>query len=579
VTSRHFDVDLPGLLRVFGGHLYSSPGVFARELVQNAVDALTERRRVDPSFSGTVRVRGDAAAGVVEVEDDGVGLTEERIATCFARIGYSSKTGDDGVLGRFGIGLLSSFLVARELVAETRREGAAPVRFRATRDGAWTTEPGAREAPGTTVRLALDPEHRRYAERATLRALLEEHARYLPFTVEHDGEVVTRAAPWLEADAPSAVRAWLEAQGRRALSFFPVRGGCLFVTAEPGSAEGGRIDVYAGGMLLERGARRLLPRWATFVSGVVEARDLSPTASRETFVDDEAAGALREEIRRALLAGLSRLAEEDRAAFHRVLVAHYLALRGACVDVPELMDAMGDLVPFDTNVGQATLRELTTMHPERVLRYVETPQDFAHTAPIANAQGLALLNASYVHDEPFLKAWGALRRVSVVRFSGAEVALFVQPAPELLARFARVLGVARRALEPFDVVPEIGRFEPSAIPAFLASEATRTKERARSLVKEASSPLSRALLQNLAVVREAEGTRFVLNVASRLVAALPDVADEDRVLRVVRLLYVQASMVLRRTLSLAETRAFGDDLLALAQAAVMPPSPPREELN
>jgi molecular chaperone HtpG len=553
--------------------------VFARELVQNAVDALTERRRTEPSFQGMVRVRGDAAAGVVEVEDDGVGLTEARIGACFARIGYSSKTGDDGLLGRFGIGLLSAFLVARELCVETRTEGGAPICFRATREGAWTIEPGVRQAPGTTVRLALDPEHRCFAERATLRALLDEYVRYLPFTVEHDGEVVTRRAPWLEADAPSAVRAWLEARGSRALAFFPVRGGCLFVTSEPGSAEGGRVDVYAGGMLLERGARRLLPRWATFVSGVVEARGLSPTASRETFVEDGAAESLRDEIRAELLAGLSHLAEEDRAAWERALAVHHLALRGACVDVPELMDAMGDQVPFDTNVGVATLREIAAMQPEKIVRYVETPQDFAHTAPLANAQGLALVNGSYVHDEPFLKAWGALRGVSMVRFSGAEVALFVQPAPELLGRFARVLSVARRALDPFDVTPEIGRFEPGTMPAFLASEATRTRERARSLVKEASSPLSRSLLQSLAVVREPSGTRFVLNVQSRLVLALPDVADEDRVRCVVRLLYVQASMVLRRTLSMAETRAFGDDLLSLAQAAVSPPSPPREELN
>src|SRR5262249_24189917 len=65
VSARTFDVDLPGLHPVFGGHLYSSPGVFARELVQNAVDAVTERRRVEPSFAGRVRVRGDAAACVV----------------------------------------------------------------------------------------------------------------------------------------------------------------------------------------------------------------------------------------------------------------------------------------------------------------------------------------------------------------------------------------------------------------------------------------------------------------------------------------------------------------------------------
>lgn len=575
MSARPFDVDLPGLLRVFGGHLYSSPGVFARELVQNARDALVERHRID-AVMGTVRVRGDEAAGVVEVEDDGIGLDEERIAACLSRIGYSSKTGDDGLLGRFGIGLLSGFLVARELVVETRTKHGAPLRWTATRDGGYRIEPCAREAVGTTVRLVLDDAHRGLAAPARLRALLDEHVRFLPVTVRHDGEELTRPAPWLQDDAPAAVRAWLEAHGRRPLAVFACitagARGCVFIPEDHASERCGGVELYLGGVLLERDARRLLPRWASFAGAVVEAPGIAPTASRETYVDDDAAGALRDELRRTLVAGLSRLAQAEPRAFERVLSAHFLSMRGACVDVPELMDAVGDHVPFDTNVGMTDLHTLAAIQADRTLRYVETPQDFAHTAPLANAQGLALVNASYVHDVPFLKAWGARRGFAIVRLAGAEVELLVQPAPELARRFALVMSVARRVLEPFDAAPELGRFEPGAIPAFLATEATRTRERARGLAKDAASPLVRSLLAGLEVVREGQGTRFVLNANSRIVAALPDVTDEERVVRVVRLLYVQASMVLRRTLSLAEARAFGDDLLALATMALTDPT-------
>jgi molecular chaperone HtpG len=518
-------------------------------------------------------------AGVVEVEDDGIGLDEERIAACLSRIGFSSKTGDDGLLGRFGIGLLSGFLVAHELVVETRKKGGSPLRWTATRDGGWKTEPCEREAVGTCVRLVLDEQHRRYADKGTLRSLLEEYVPYLPFAVHHDGELVTRPAPWRATD-PAAVKEWLEARGRRPLAVFPVTSGSargfLFVTDDRSSEDGGRVDVYLGGMLLERGARRLLPRWASFASGLVEAQRIAPTASRETFVEDEAAEVLREEVRGALVRGLAHLAQTQPRIFDRVLSAHALSMRGACVDVPELMEALGDHVPFDTNVGVADLRTVSAGQPDRTLRYVETPQDFAHTAPLASAQGLALVNASYVYDVAFLKAWAALRGYEMVRLTGAEVKLLVQPAHELLGRFTRVMEVARRTLQPFDVAPELGRFEPGAIPAFVASDAMGTKERARTLVRESESPLVRSLLSGLSVVREADGTRFILNANSHLVAALPDVRDEERLSRVLRLLYLQAAMVLRRTLSIAETRAFSDDLLALAMVAV---TVPRGDLN
>lgn len=572
-TPEPFHVDLPGLLRVFGGHLYSSPDVFARELVQNAVDAIAERRRAEPGFEGTVRVRSSARDRVVEVDDDGVGLDEERIALCLAKIGYSSKTGDDGLLGRFGIGLLSGFLVAKELVVDTRRAGSPSFVWRATADGRWTIGPGTREAQGTTVRLSLAPGSERYARAEVLRRALDRYVTYLPFAVEHEGERVTRTAPWT-APGPErarAVSAWLETERptARPLAVLPLPSGALWITSDRAAEDGGRVDVYLGGMLLERGARTLLPKWATFVSGAVEAPRLAPTASRETFVDDDAAAALREEVASGLLSELRRMPDADPAGFERVLGAHYLALRGACVDHPDLLDAIGHRVPFETNVGMTDLRAVASMAGDRAtIRYVDTPQDFAHLSPLANAQGLPLVNASYVYDAAFLEAYARRRGLTLLHMTGEDVALLVQPAPELHARFARVLAAAREVLEPFEAAPELARFEPGAMPAFLASDATQVKERARTLVKQSSSSLVRSLLANLPVAASDGRARFLFNAQNALVLALPDVKDDERLRRVLRLLYARASMTLRRTLSLAETRAFSEDLLALLDLTV-----------
>lgn len=564
MSGRPFHVDLPGLLRVFGGHLYSSPGVFLRELVQNAVDAIVERRREDPRFVGRVRVTSDPARGIVEVADDGVGLDEARIELCLAKIGYSSKVSDDDLLGRFGIGLLAGFLVASEIAVDTRPAGGEPLVWRARPDGTYAIEPGTRPERGTTVRLAIAEQHRPYAEPGVLRELLERYVRWLPFDVEHEGVLVTRPAPW---QSKRGVEAWLEDAGIAPLAVFPlasqVAEGALWIP-DTRSAEGGKIDLLLRGMLLAAGARHVLPEWATFVSGIVEAPRLSPTASREAFVDDAHAAALAAELKRALLDGLARMATDEPERFERVLSAHYLALRGACVDAPELIDAIGDRMPFDTNVGRIDLRGILGIAPERIVRYVDTPQDFAHTAPLANAQGLALVNASYMHDVAFLRVWSERRGVTLVRLGERELDMLVQPAPELAPAFARVLAIAGEALAPFDIAPELGRFEPGAMPAFVLSDATQTERRAAAVVARSGSALARSLLANLEVAKR-RSTRLVLNANNRLVQALPALADPERLRRLVRVLYVQSAMTLHRTLSIAETRAFSDDLLALVE--------------
>ena len=127
-SDHRFQVDLSGLIDLLSHHLYSSPSVFIRELLQNGIDAVTARKRVDDTFDGgqiTVElIQRDGTAPTLLMQDNGVGLTEDELHQFLATIGQSSKRGEierpTDFIGQFGIGLLSGFMVTDEIVIITR---------------------------------------------------------------------------------------------------------------------------------------------------------------------------------------------------------------------------------------------------------------------------------------------------------------------------------------------------------------------------------------------------------------------------------------------------------------------------
>lgn len=571
-----FEVDLAGLLGVLGGHLYSEPGVFVRELVQNAADAIVLRRADEPGHAGAIVVRCEP--GALVFEDDGAGLDEAGITAALGRIGYSTKRGaaPAGTSGRFGIGLLSGFLVAERIVVTTRAAGRPALRWTGRADGTWQTEPAERDAVGTSVRLELLAAHAGFAGEDRLAALLRRYVRFLPIALTLAGpggaRRIDERPPWREADALAAARSFAGERGSGALTATvvaaPGLSGLLWIHPERAQPDGGRVALYQHGILVEDAARDLLPAWASFVSGALESSALAPTASRETYVRDAAAAAVAATLREHLLGWLAGLPREVRV-FERVLALHATHLRGACASSPELLDALGDHIPLETNLGEVDLPTLrAATGGDRPLRVADSPQSFAHVAPLATAQGVPVINACYLHDRPFVEAWARRRGVPLALLDVAALAVLLRPAPEAEERFGPVLARARALLQPLDVAPEIGRFEPSSVPAFLVTDPTALRERARALVRGSSSALSRDLLRALPVARAERSIRFVLNVDNPLVAALPGAADLALASHAVRLLYVQAAMLVRRTLSLSETRVFSDDLRLLLEQAV-----------
>src|SRR3984957_10530239 len=233
-----FQVDLRGLVDLLSQHLYSSPRVYIRELLQNAVDATTARRLTDPAAPAAIRIV--IGADGLSVTDSGVGLTEADAHQFLATIGNSSKRDDLAgarreFLGQFGIGLLACFTVAdqiRVVTRSAREPDAETVEWLGNSDGSYgvrvLADDAARAEPGTTVYLA-----RRYgAERWLAPDLVAELARgpggMLPYEVAVESaqgivRVTGQRPAWERQYASEAERRGaLLAYGEELLGFRPL---------------------------------------------------------------------------------------------------------------------------------------------------------------------------------------------------------------------------------------------------------------------------------------------------------------------------------------------------------------------
>lgn len=632
-----FQVDLRGVVDLLARHLYSSPRVYLRELLQNGVDAITARAGLEgPQAPARILLR-PLPDGGLEVHDSGVGLTREEARELLATIGRSSKrdvelgTGREEFLGQFGIGLLSAFMVADEieLVSRSARPTAsgdapAPVRWRGRADGTYELveispdDPAAPAEPGSLVRLhpRRDTEH--WLAPESVVALAQDFGSLLPveLLVETRLDDVTGVGG-ATGDAPVAVRrlsgeelpwraphptpaardAALATYAERTLGFTPLAridldlplagltGVAYVLPAAVAPTTTSRHRVYLKRMLLGSAVDDLLPPWAFFVRCVLDASVLRPTASREGLYEDEVLLATRDalgaQVRRWLLETLAT----DSVLARRFLETHHLAVRALALTDDEMLDVAARVLPFETTAGSTTLAGLAADHPDGRLLYTASVEEFRRIAPVAAAQGLAVVNGGYVYDADLLERVAArFPRWRLSPVSAADVAHVlteVEPLREL--EVADALASLDDALAEQDCDVVLRRYEPDALPAMLLHD--REGDHAREAARVAETEdLWGEILAGLSA--PARPRRLVLNDANTTVRDL--LASPDAQVRAAgaRSLYVTAVLASGKALQPAEATLMNDSLslllaraLAAGQDAATEPDPPADEEN
>ncbi len=355
-----FQAEVRELLKLMIHSLYSHREIFLRELISNASDACDRLRFAaiansallaeDPELG--IRVDCDPAAGTVTVTDNGIGMTrEEAIANLgtIARSGtaefFRGLSGDEQkasqLIGQFGVGFYSAFIVAERVEVRARKAGepaAAGVRWESAADGEFTVESVTLPARGTTVTLHLKSDAREFADPFRLRGLIRRYSDHIGFPVRMrkegeaslEYEVVNQAkALWTlprseitdeeyrqfyqyVAHDFTDPLAWShnKVEGKREYtSLLYVPGRAPFDLWQREGARG--LKLYVRRVFIMDDAEQFLPLYLRFIKGVVDSSDLPLNVSRELLQQDPEVEAIRSGLTRRVLDLLGRLMKEE----------------------------------------------------------------------------------------------------------------------------------------------------------------------------------------------------------------------------------------------------------------------------
>ena len=429
VSKRKFKAEVNKILDLMIHSLYSHKEIFLRELISNASDAIDKARYLsltDKTINPTgdewqIELIPDAVAGTLTVRDNGIGLTRDEAAEALGTIAHSgtkeflklleSKEVQDNpeLIGQFGVGFYSAFMVADQVTVLTRRADSAAneaIRWKSTADGSYTLEDITKETRGTDVILHLKEEDKKYLQEWEIRKVVKQYSDFIEYPVvmevtrnqpDPDDKEKTvektelqtlnsRKAIWIKDKSEVSEEEYNEFYKHISHDFNdPVR--TIHYRAE-GTTEFSVLlylpkerpfDIYyqdykIGPTLYVRRVQimdhceAMLPPYLRFVKGVVESGDLPLNVSREILQDNKVVNVIKKNITKKVLDTLTEMKKDDLEAYTAFYDQFGRILKEGVYHDFERKEALAELLLFEstkTEPGKKiTLAEYVERMPE-----------------------------------------------------------------------------------------------------------------------------------------------------------------------------------------------------------------------
>ncbi len=363
-STRKFQAEVSRLLHLVVNSLYSNKEIFLRELISNSSDAidklklaaLTDDSVITEDEDPSIRIQVDAEAKTITIADDGIGMSKDELARNLGTVAHSgtlkflqeSDHADASLIGQFGVGFYSAFLVA-DHVSVTSRPPNSDEAWTWSSDAqeSYTLAPAERETRGTTIVLHVKDEQTDFLDAWRLRSLVTRYSDYVshPILLEQptygeDGEpgkewdkVNEASALWTRPSDDITDEQYNEFYRHLSHDFtdpaarthFKVEGtqlftGLLFVPGKPPFDLFWRNQPYGVRLFVNRvfimdDADAVVPGWLRFIKGVVDSDDLPLNISRELLQESRVTRTIRKQVVKKTLAMLSDLADNDAEAY------------------------------------------------------------------------------------------------------------------------------------------------------------------------------------------------------------------------------------------------------------------------
>ncbi|MBX3186782.1 MAG: molecular chaperone HtpG [Labilithrix sp.] len=365
MTEHSFQAEVGRVLSLVINSLYSNKEIFLRELVSNASDALDKLRfraitepalmEGDPDLA--IVLRPDPDRGVLVIEDNGVGMSEAELTENLGTVARSGSQAflakledaakkDVSLIGQFGVGFYSGYLVADRVDVVSRAAGSdAAFRWSSSGKETFTVEPAERATRGTSIELHLKEDQKTFLDAWTLRDLVRRYSDYIAYPIElrttKDGEeqrdrVNKAAALWqqpkteIKDDQYDELYRHLthDFEAPLARTHFRVEGNVEFVglmwipkeapfdVDDPRRSRGVRLFVKR--VLVMDDCDAVLPQWLRFARGLVDADDLPLNVSREILQDSTTLRTIKKQTTKKIVELLEEIAEGRKDDYEKL---------------------------------------------------------------------------------------------------------------------------------------------------------------------------------------------------------------------------------------------------------------------
>ncbi len=362
VQEFEYKAEMKQLLNLIVHSLYTHPEIFLRELISNASDALNKVR-----FSQLTENQAEAEGGELKItitldekkrsfviEDNGTGMSEEELIANLGTVAKSGtlgflqalkehqpeKAGIDGnLIGQFGVGFYSVFMVTDEVTVETKSSGSPGCRWRSSGEGTYTIEKIDREKLGTKIAFTLKEDAAEFAEGYRVESIIRKYSNFVDFPIYLDNKRVNSiTALWqqpksdLKEEEVNEFYKFISVDYQEPLDYLHLSlegvvnfKALLFLPKEApmdmlyqqGALENHGPQLYVRKVMIQHECKDLLPEYLRFVKGVVETEDLPLNVSREVVQNSPVMAKIRQILTTKIIAWFESLAKEQPEKFRQ----------------------------------------------------------------------------------------------------------------------------------------------------------------------------------------------------------------------------------------------------------------------
>jgi molecular chaperone HtpG len=362
--------------------LYTDHEIFLRELISNAVDAIAKVKMVSfaGDFSGeigdpAIHISIDKDKKTLSISDNGIGMSLDEVKKYINQVAFSSaeefiqkyqKEGDQAIIGHFGLGFYSSFMVASLVEIDTLsyRDGATAVHWSCDGSPSFEITESSRTDRGTTITLTLQDEELEYLEPARIKQLIKTYCDFMSVPISLDGEVINKQkAPWKESPQNLTKEDYLEFY-RYLYPYeedpllwvhlntdypFALNGILYFPKLRPDlDLTKGQAKLFCNQVFVSDRCDEVIPKFLLPLRGVIDSTDIPLNVSRSALTSDRTVRRISDYISKKVGDRLKELFHSDRAEYAKGWEDLSTFIKFGCLNDDKFQKQIEDIIIYRT---------------------------------------------------------------------------------------------------------------------------------------------------------------------------------------------------------------------------------------